>query len=396
LGRSEDWSTTLATPTVSASSPTGTSTRAATLERDEETAVADLFEQLRSTSLSTTLVFASVHYDLERLGRALGSLPGRVCGCTTAGLIGCRGLQQSGMTAVTLSGSRVSVEQFVVSPLRQYRTRALEVGQSVREKLAECPADWTAAGLLFIDGLSGMEERVVSALYQSLPHLPLVGGSAGDDLAFETTRVYADGEFLSDAAVFLLLSTSLPLCSIRSQHYEPTEEKFVVTEADATRRILYELDGVAAGLAFAKRVGIPRDQLCANDFSRAPLMLRVGSEYYIRSVRQVNADGSLTLYCAVDRGHILTLGRPGDPLASLDLAFRQAREAAGEPELILGFDCVLRRLEFQQQRIDATVARLMQENRVVGFNGYGEQFNSLHVNQTFTGLVLGARDARRG
>ncbi|MBN1609656.1 MAG: FIST C-terminal domain-containing protein [Polyangiaceae bacterium] len=358
--------------------------------------MADLLEQLRPTRSSATFVFASAHYDLELLGRALGSLPGRVYGCTTAGLIGCRGLQQSGMTAVTLSGPRVKIEPFVISPLLAYRTRALEVGHSVRARIADCPVDWTAAGLLLIDGLSGMEERVVSALYHALPHLPLVGGSAGDDLAFQTTRVYVDGQFLSDAAVFLLLSTSLPLRSIRCQHYEPTAEKLVVTEADARRRILYELDGVPAALTYAERVGVPADRLSANDFSRAPLMVRVGSEYYIRSVRQVNADHSLTLYCAVDRGHILTLGRPGDPLAALDLAFRQAREAAGEPELVLGFDCVLRRLEFQQQRIDATVARLMQENRVVGFNSYGEQYNSLHVNQTFTGLVMGARDARRG
>jgi hypothetical protein len=26
---------------------------------------------------------------------------------------------------------------------------------------------------------------------------------------------------------------------------------------------------------------------------------------------------------------------------------------------------------------------------VTGFNTYGEQFNSVHVNQTFTGIVLG-------
>ena len=35
------------------------------------------------------------------------------------------------------------------------------------------------------------------------------------------------------------------------------------------------------------------------------------------------------------------------------------------------------------------VSELLAANRVVGFSTYGEQFNAMHVNQTFTGVAIG-------
>ena len=32
----------------------------------------------------------------------------------------------------------------------------------------------------------------------------------------------------------------------------------------------------------------------------------------------------------------------------------------------------------------------MAKNNVIGFATYGEQFNAMHVNQTFTGVAIGA------
>jgi hypothetical protein len=32
----------------------------------------------------------------------------------------------------------------------------------------------------------------------------------------------------------------------------------------------------------------------------------------------------------------------------------------------------------------------MAQNRVFGFSTYGEQYNGLHLNQTFTGVAIGA------
>jgi hypothetical protein len=43
----------------------------------------------------------------------------------------------------------------------------------------------------------------------------------------------------------------------------------------------------------------------------------------------------------------------------------------------------------EERHIDKAIGSLMAENHVFGFSTYGEQYNSLHVNQTFTGVALG-------
>ena len=42
------------------------------------------------------------------------------------------------------------------------------------------------------------------------------------------------------------------------------------------------------------------------------------------------------------------------------------------------------------------VGAFLQQQPVVGFNSYGEQFNGMHINQTFTGVAIGQPRARRG
>ena len=58
--------------------------------------------------------------------------------------------------------------------------------------------------------------------------------------------------------------------------------------------------------------------------------------------------------------------------------------------MIIGCECVLRSLELERTQMKQRVGDLLIANNVVGFNTYGEQFNAMHVNQTFTGVALGA------
>jgi len=59
------------------------------------------------------------------------------------------------------------------------------------------------------------------------------------------------------------------------------------------------------------------------------------------------------------------------------------------PRLILGFDCILRRLEAQEKKIGNDVRKALEGLNFVGFSTYGEQFNAVHVNQTLTGVAIG-------
>src|SRR6185437_1775777 len=112
-----------------------------------------------------------------------------------------------------------------------------------------------AFGFLLIDGLSLSEERVASSLFHALGDVPFIGGSAGDDLAFKETFVFADGEFHRDAAVLLLFETSLPVRTLKLQHFAPTGVRMVIAGADPDRRIVTEINGEPAAKAYARLIG---------------------------------------------------------------------------------------------------------------------------------------------
>jgi hypothetical protein len=60
----------------------------------------------------------------------------------------------------------------------------------------------------------------------------------------------------------------------------------------------------------------------------------------------------------------------------------------GKPDFILGFDCVLRKLEIEQKQLGQRVSDILCEERVFGFNTYGEQQGGVHMNQTFVGVAF--------
>lgn len=254
------------------------------------------------------------------------------------------------------------------------------------------PAAGNALGFLLIDGLSVKEEAVVSALARSLGDLQLVGGSAGDGLRFTETAVYHEGRFHSDCAVFSLICTSHPFQVFKTEHFVGSEKKMVVTGADCKRRIVTEINGNPAAREYAHLVGLEVKELSPMIFATLPVVVRVGGEYYVRSIQKVNADESLTFFCAIDEGIVLTVARGVDILDNLDALFQKVRANIGKPQLVLGCDCILRNLELQQKGIKKQAGRLFIENNVIGFSTYGEQFNAMHVNQTFTGVAFGEKE----
>ena len=70
-------------------------------------------------------------------------------------------------------------------------------------------------------------------------------------------------------------------------------------------------------------------------------------------------------------------------------AFCDARRDVPHIKLTIGCDCILRRLEVADKALESKVNEVLKENHVIGFNTYGEQYQSVHINQTFTGVALG-------
>ena len=118
-------------------------------------------------------------------------------------------------------------------------------------------------------------------------------------------------------------------------------------------------------------------------------MVLIDGANYVRSIQKVNPDGSLKFYCAIERGVVLRVAKGVDLVTNLERALSQVRARIGPPQLVLAFDCILRKLEIVQTGLGEAVSDLLRRNNAIGFNTYGEQFCGVHVNQTLTAIALG-------
>lgn len=360
-------------------------------------AAADLRAGLGDRDLGCVLFFCSANRDLGAMAGAMAGQFGDavVVGCSTAGEIGPGGYARGTVAAVGLPAAHFTA---VAEPIGALSDFDLPQGHAlVSQALARLESASTVPvgarttfALLLIDGLSGREEWVVSALSLALGDIPLFGGSAGDQLRFDRTHVYFDGAFHSDGAVLLLVATDCPFTVFRTEHFVSTDRKMVVTAADPMARVVTEINGEPAAREYARMVGLGAGRrLTPMIFAAHPVVVRVGGVFYVRSIQKVNEDESLTFFCAIDEGIVLTVARGVDIVDNLKATLAGIRGQIGPPSVIIGCDCILRRLEIERRRLTRRMSSLLAANRVIGFNTYGEQYNAMHVNQTLTGVAIG-------
>ncbi|MAG65305.1 MULTISPECIES: nitric oxide-sensing protein NosP [Pseudomonas] len=361
---------------------------------DPDAAAQDLARQLLHPHLGCVLFFCSAEYPLERLATALEQHFGGVMllGCTTAGEISAQGYGRGCISALGLDLRTFAVDCTLIQALDSFSL--VEAQQAVERMLGYCrqvnlaPIKEHTFALTMLDGLSSREELVLNTLSAALGSIPHFGGSAGDDNHLSHTHVYYQGRFLTGAAVVVMINTWLDFEVFTTHHLKPTDSKLVVTAADSASRTVLELNAEPAAEEYARLVGVPLDALRAEHFALNALAVRIRDQFYVRSIQRVNADRSLTFYCAVDTGIVLTAMTPGELLPNLRLQFEQLRQRLGEPVLILGCDCFLRRMEAELRGENQRMSDFLAANRVIGFNTYGEQFNGMHINQTFTGVAF--------
>lgn len=364
--------------------------RGRTTRIDPREAVAELRDQIDQPGLSGVVYFATPQTDFPVLAAAIQDAFGcPTIGCTTAGEISSEfGHERGTIQAASLASGSLRLHTHLLrgdEPTDPGKVRRAAEGLVASRSM---PGSGAFA-LVMADGLSMSEERLVGGLSASMGAVPLVGGSAGDDLAFERTSVACLGEAVTRGAALALVETDHPFRTFHAHHFQATEERLVITDADPARRRVYEINGLPAAQGYAAAVGLRVDQLTPSVFSGHPVMLMIGGSYFIRSIQRVNDDGSLTFFCAIDHGLVLRVADGRGLVESLTAQMARVREQVPDPCLTIGFDCVLRRLEVLDRGLHAPVAMCLRGANLVGFSTYGEQFNGLHVNQTLTGVAMG-------
>jgi len=363
-------------------------------------AVSGIARAIGTPSLSQIVAFFSADYDPEILAAAMAAqFPGvPVAGCSMSGGIAPAGGLDRGLVVVAFPAERFRIVSTVLDAIDHLDVeRTASAVRALRRTLdpaGPCrEADAQAAGRRFalslIDGLANAEETVVSAIAWALDGIPIVGGSAGDDLRFRDAVLLHGGRIHRKAAVLVLVETDFPFEIFKSDNFEPTQTKFVVTASDSERRIVYELNAEPAARDYAMAIGLDPEGLSPMSFAAYPLAVKVGGEYFCRSIRRMNADGSLSFFCAIDEGVVLTLAEPRDIVTATREELARLDTALGGVDLIIGFECVLRRLDAESRQVGHGIADLYRRYNVVGFETFGEQYRAMHLNQTFTGIAIG-------
>lgn len=355
----------------------------------------ELARQLIHPHLGFVLFFCSAEYDLQGLGESLDQYFGgiKLVGCTSAGEITAEGYDRGCVSAIGFDHRSFSIASALIDEMERFSL--IDAQQLVERLVSDCRNNELASikghsfALTLLDGLSSREEVVLGALSAALGSIPHFGGSAGDDNHLTHTHVYYNGEFHTGAAVVVLFNTWLDFEVFSTHHILPRTEKLVVTRADSTSRSVYELNAAPAALEYAQLIGVPLSELDHRLFAAHPLAVRIGGQYYVRSIQRVNDDLSLTFYCAVENGIVLTAMQPGPLLPDLQSVFDGLRERLGPLLLTIGCDCFLRRMEVEGRDGVEAVSAFLRSQKVIGFNTYGEQFNGMHINQTFTGVAIG-------
>ncbi|WP_420473427.1 nitric oxide-sensing protein NosP [Noviherbaspirillum sp. ST9] len=362
---------------------------------DPREAVREFHAGVACADTVLVVFFCSIEYDLDTVAdemrRMFAGIP--VVGCTTAGEIGPAGYRGKSLAGAGFPSGTCTAVTGHLDGLRNFEiARGQVFAHSLLQRL-EIQAPGTDAhnsfAFLLIDGMSVREEPVTRSLQNALGRIPMFGGSAGDDLKFSSTQVFHEGCFHRDSAVLILATTTLPFRIFKTQHFVSTEERMVVTEADAENRIVREINGLPAAQEYARIMGVDVNDLDPMRFAASPVVVLIDGVDYVRAIQKANPDGSLTFYCAIEEGLVLRVARGVDLVENLQHAFQRVVSEIGHPQVVFGCDCILRHLEMSQCGLKDRVAAVLRDYNTVGFNTYGEQFAGVHVNQTFTAIAIG-------
>ncbi|MEP4246613.1 FIST N-terminal domain-containing protein [Tateyamaria sp.] len=353
--------------------------------------IAQIKQDFGTQDLSLLTLFISPIADFESvIAEARRHYPDTdVVGCTTAGEISASGYDENKIIAIGFPATGFATTSLLIEDVHELNPQALNDRVALeRVRLLELNRDMpNGFALLVVDGLSLAEDALTTVISPALRDMPLFGGSAGDGTNFQETLVSLNGQVVVNAAVLTLVRSVYRTHVFSLDHLVPTEQQMVVTEADPARRIVKSINAELAAPEYARIVGKDPAQLDRFTFASHPVVVRIGGAHHVRAIQQVNEDGELVFFSAIDEGMVLTTATPQNMVEHLSRKLAELSDR-GPPAHIIGCDCILRRIEAEQTQMTRDLSEILSTHNVTGFSTYGEQIGPLHVNHTMSGVAI--------
>jgi hypothetical protein len=355
-----------------------------------------LLDGLGGHQAAAVLYFASSVYDPTEIAGPLSDRfpSAAVIGCSTAGEFTDAHTGTGGISAVALPRGLLTKATAVLGDLSTDVVTGTDTAvQTIEDHLGQRLRDLDPTrhlGFVLIDGMHGAEELVNERLGNAAPTLNTVGGSAGDDLTFDHTWVAVGDHVSQQGVAFMVCAVDVPIRIVKTCSFTPAPGKPLrITTADAPNRTVLEFDGRPAATVYAEAIGVPVDQLDASVWMKHPVGLMIDGQPWIRSPQTVTPEGGIKFYAQILEGMEVHVMNPGDLVGETATAIAAAgRDLGGHSSGAVWFNCILRRLELDANRLNDEFLAALGQVPAAGFHTYGETWLG-HVNQTLTGVLFG-------
>jgi diguanylate cyclase (GGDEF)-like protein/PAS domain S-box-containing protein len=380
----------------------------------------EAISNIRRYRISIVLVYASVHYDLDKVLKGIRRTVGDVSilGTTTAGEI-CGGMHQHSVTVVAIASPYLSVHAAVGNAVSKDWRKALSHAldnpaiSSFVKGNQNVSMDMISSGkslfaMLFYPGNtkeagSRGYELLETFKLTSLGRIPVFGGAAADDWHMKGNSVFFGDQVHHDSVLVALFETQLEIGISISHGFIPTGHPMVVNAAEGHEII--SLNNAPAANVIANSVGMRREDLEGQHVTLASGRA-FGSpdpmgQYSVNVASYFTPGGGIRMTQPVSVGMELTVldhNAANTVLASED-AFRKSiiRSGTHAPALVLVHYCALRARIFGEAMVQMEIENLLKiagSAPTAGFFSFGEDAVaddgvSRHNNGAIAVLILG-------
>lgn len=365
-----------------------------------EEAVAQAFDKALSelaTKPSLAILFATVDYDPVQVLKFARKRIGRTPlwgGTTFTGLLTPDGFisgPNGALGVMLLSG--VEAGAGFVPAGRNPRNNALK---AIKKATAGVPSP--KAFLMMAS--PGIEERVIEALAEAHPGVPIVGGSAADNTIEGKWKVFGYTKALPKGVNIAALSHAGKIGVAFGGGYSPTDKTAKVTKVKG--RTLYTLNRRPALEVYKEWTGKSQEEVAGMNLLGASLLFPLGIEeagfYRIVHLASGNPDGSIGAFAEIPKGTVVRLMETSVDKLIQDVGdiVKEARKDMTRVDALILSHCAGRKVAIGD-RIGEVVPKIKEvigDAPFIGFFSFGEQGYlpnqvNRHCNLMLSALAIG-------
>jgi hypothetical protein len=372
---------------------------------DSAAAIAEILEHCQAELAGLTpkagILFVAIGFEYDfLLAEIQTTFPGlALIGATSNGEISSvLDFQEDSVSLMLFAGDSIEIGVGLGKDLHQNPELALQ------EALDMATANLSTAPKLCITFPESGQvdgEKVVRVLSQQLGKaVPIVGGTAADNLTFDRTRQFCNDTVYSNAIPLLLIGGSLEIsCSVASG-WQPIGQKTVITKSDGIS--VYEIGGQRAIEFYRQQLGSTGEFI---EYINYPLAIFTENEgeFYIRSPLTYSEDTDSLLFTTnIPEGTTvqMTEAQREDVLQATAISLEKAiaQYPGANPQVALLISCAARRANLgtqAQREFQIFRDKLPHAMACCGFYSYGEispfmqSEQSYFHNETFVTLLMG-------